>query len=136
MQEIDPTPSDQNTTPNDLPTPPPTIEVPQLPPPVEPAYTPTNYTGSTQVSVPTNALAIVSLIASILSWLGLFGIGGIVGLVTGVMARNEIKRSSGTQSGDGLALTGIVLGAVNVAFTCLALVCGVIFFGLAISSGR
>lgn len=91
---------------------------------------------------PTNAWALISIISSILSWVGLFGIGGIVGIVTGVVARNEIAASRGGQTGDGLALTGIILGAVNVVGSCLVLTCGVMFllglplFFLPFANGR
>ncbi len=71
----------------------------------------------------TNVWAVVSLISSVLSWLGLFGIGGIVGIVAGIVARNEIAASRGAQSGDGLALAGIILGAVNVLLSCIGLLC-------------
>ena len=79
-------------------------------------------------SVPTNPWAIISLVSSILSWVGLFGIGGIIGIIAGVVARNEIAASHGSQTGDGLALTGIILGAVNVVFGCVAALCAVAFF--------
>jgi hypothetical protein len=77
----------------------------------------------------TNAWAIVSLVASILSWVGLFGIGGIVGLVCGIIARNQIRDSAGRQTGDGLAIAGIVLGGINVVISCIGLLC--VFVALA-----
>ena len=78
---------------------------------------------------PTNAWAIISLISSILSWLGLFGIGGIIGVVAGVIARNEIAAGKGAQTGDGMALTGIILGAVNIVGACLLALCFLTFLG-------
>ncbi len=96
----------------------------QLPPPAPvSAYSAPVYSSPP----PTNAWALISIIASILSWLGLFGIGGIVGIVAGVVARNEIAASRGTQTGDGIALTGIILGAVNVVGSCLVLMCAATF---------
>lgn len=71
----------------------------------------------------TNAWAIVSLVSSILGWLGLFGLGGIIGVVTGLIARNQIKENPAMQTGDGLALTGIILGAVNIIFGCIIAMC-------------
>ena len=76
----------------------------------------------------TNTLAVVSLVASILAWLGLFGIGGIIGIITGTIARREIRASNGAQDGDGIALTGIILGGVNVVLVCLGLLCALAFF--------
>jgi|GEM_PF-1821236 len=92
--------------------------LPTLPAPPRPHTGPVYST-----SVPTNAWAIVSLVASILSWLGLFGIGGIVGIIAGLIARSEIVNSHGTQTGDGLALAGIIIGAINLVASCLVAVC-------------
>lgn len=125
--------SEQNQNPTGAPQEP----QPQLPPAPStppPAYLPppspqsqATYLTPTQT---TNVWAVVSLISSVLSWLGLFGIGGIVGIVAGIVARNEIAASRGAQSGDGLALAGIILGAVNVLLSCIGLLC---LFGLVIS---
>lgn len=107
------------------------VPAPQLPPPVSsppPAYAgvspATTYVSPT---AQTNVWAIISLVSSILAWCGFFGIGGIVGMIAGIVARNQIAASRGTQTGDGIALVGIILGAINVFGTCLALLC----FGLA-----
>ena len=55
--------------------------------------------------------------------------------LAGIVARNEIAASRGTQTGDGIALVGIILGAINVFGTCLALLCfGLAFGGLAVFS--
>lgn len=124
--------SEQNQNPTGAPQEP----QPQLPPaqPATQTYLPppsaqpqVAYMTPTQT---TNVWAVVSLISSVLSWLGLFGVGGIVGIIAGIVARNEIAASRGAQSGDGLALTGIILGAVNVLLSCIGLLC---LFGLVIS---
>ena len=76
---------------------------------------------------PSNSVwAIVSLIAGVLAWLGIFGLGGLAAVITGHIAKNEIKKSAGSLSGDGLATAGLVLGYLNLA---LALV-GICFFVL------
>ncbi len=50
-------------------------------------------------------------------------IPAILAVVLGFIARREIRESGGAQTGDGLALTGIVLGAVLIVvlvlFSCL-----------------
>ena len=89
----------------------------------------------------TNAWAIISIVASILSWVGLFGLGGIVGMIAGWYARSEIKKSNGAQTGDSLALVGIILGGVNVVLACIGILClfGVFGFGILgaiVDSGR
>jgi hypothetical protein len=45
----------------------------------------------------------------------IYWIGSILALVFGYIARAQIKRSNGVQTGQGLALAGIVLGWVGVA---------------------
>jgi hypothetical protein len=65
----------------------------------------------------TNALAIASLVASVIS---LCGVGSIAGIVLGVVALNQIKVSG--ESGRGLALAGIIVGAVTLLLSLLWLV--------------
>ena len=60
----------------------------------------------------TNGLAVASLVLGIV-WL--WWIGSILALVFGYPARAQIRRSHGQQSGEGLAIAGIVLGWVGVA---------------------
>ena len=121
---------ENNQTPQSLPTLPPATQ-----PQIEPQSPEVTYTQQPVAKLPINNLAIVSAIASGLSWLGLFGIGAVVGLILGFMARNEIKSSHGTQGGDGLALTGIILGAANLAFICMILMCVSVIITLAAASG-
>lgn len=45
---------------------------------------------------------------------GLLVVGSIVAIVLGFVARGEIQRSQGTQTGAGQALTGIITGFVAV----------------------
>ena len=80
----------------------------------------------------TNGLAIVSLILGIVSVPMLFfcsGGGilfGIAALITGWIARRQIKNSNGTQGGGGIALAGMIAGgAIGVLF-------GLVIFGLAL----
>jgi hypothetical protein len=84
------------------------------------------------MSVParqTCSTATVSLIFGILSWCLLPIIGAIVAIVTGYMARGEIRRSNGTLDGDVMATIGLVLGWVHLAFIALAILMFVLFFG-------
>jgi hypothetical protein len=69
-----------------------------------------------------NGLAIASLVLGIL-WI--YWIGSILALVFGYMAKNQIDRSGGTQSGRGLAVAGIVLGWVGVGILVLGIVAGI-----------
>jgi hypothetical protein len=76
----------------------------------------------------THALAIVSLVLSILGlvWLLPF-VGSIGGLVTGYIARREIRQSPGLYLGEGTARAGIILGWIGLAVLFLAL-CGFLLF--------
>ncbi len=44
------------------------------------------------------------------------GVGSVLAIVFGFIARDQIKRSWGRQSGAGLATAGIVLGLAGTAF--------------------
>jgi hypothetical protein len=39
---------------------------------------------------------------------------GVVAIVLGILARNEISASRGTQGGSGMAMAGIILGAIGI----------------------
>ena len=72
----------------------------------------------------TSSLAIASLLFGILG-LTLFPIiGGIIALVTGYMARNEIRESGGAVGGEGLATAGLVLGWICIGLLVIGLCCG------------
>jgi hypothetical protein len=62
-------------------------------------------------------MAIASMVLGIL-WL--YFIGSILALIFGYVARNQIRRTG--QSGDGMAIAGIVLGWVGVAIMVLVLI--------------
>ncbi len=80
-------------------------------------------------TIRTSNLAIISLVSGILGWTILPFIASIVAIVTGHMARAEIRRSAGTMEGDGLAVAGLVLGYAMVVITLVGLMLIVLFFG-------
>ena len=59
-------------------------------------------------------MAIASLVASLIGFIPFcfFGIGSIIGIVLGVVALNQIKSTH--EGGRGLAIAGIVVGAVSL----------------------
>ena len=63
----------------------------------------------------TSNLAITSLVSGILGWTLLPLLGAIVAVITGHMARSEIRKSNGELDGDGLAVAGLVLGWLSLA---------------------
>ncbi len=73
----------------------------------------------------TNSLAVISLVAGIGSFFAhvIPGIGGltvaIVAVVTGFMARNQIKQTG--EKGMGYATAGIVIGFVHIALLGLGI---------------
>ena len=77
----------------------------------------------------TNAMAIISLISGLVSWFFLPFVAAIVAIVTGHMARGQIKNSYGSESGDGLAIAGLILGYLNIAMSCVGILLFIVFFG-------
>lgn len=78
----------------------------------------------------TSPMALVSLIAGILGFTLFPLIGSIVAIVTGHMARGEIRRAAaGTLSGDGLAVAGLALGYAALLLALLTVMMFVLFFG-------
>ena len=88
---------------------------------------PPMYQASPSGSQQTHTMAIVSLIFGILGLVGVCpGLGSVIALITGYMAKNDIQRDPVNYSGSGLAMGGIVLGWIGVAF----MVCGLCGFVL------
>lgn len=77
----------------------------------------------------TSALAVVSLIMGIASWTVLPFVASIVAIITGHMARAEIRRRPLELEGDGMAVTGLVLGWVMVGAVLAAILVFILFFG-------
>ncbi len=87
------------------------------------AYPPSGYGqplpyGTPAVRKRNNRLAIASLVCSCAGILFL-GVPGILGIIFGFVARSQIRKSNGTQGGDGLALAGIIVGFAWIAILIL-----------------
>ena len=78
---------------------------------------------------PTNSLAIVSLVLGIASYFGLPIVGAVAAIITGHIARGQIRDSGGIQGGEGMALAGLVLGYAHFILVCLAMAIITVFFG-------
>ncbi len=63
-----------------------------------------------------NGLAIASMVCGIV-WI--YWLGSILALVFGYVAKSQIDKSQGRETGRGMAIAGIVLGWVGVAFLTL-----------------
>jgi len=77
----------------------------------------------------TSAMAVVSLIMGILGWTALPLIGSVAAIITGHLARAEIRRRPLELEGDGMVLAGLILGWIIVIGSLLALVVVLLFFG-------
>jgi hypothetical protein len=80
----------------------------------------------------TSTTAVISLVTGILGFVQILPvIGPIAAVITGHMAKNEIKKSGGMVTGNGLATTGLILGYVTIAIgLCLACIFALSFAGL------
>ena len=84
------------------------------------------YTPIPPVALPTSTMAIVSLISGIVSWFLIPFIAAVVAVITGHMAKNEIKKSNGMLGGNGMATAGLVLGYIQLGLgLCVCVVVGV-----------
>ncbi|WWW34042.1 DUF4190 domain-containing protein [Stenotrophomonas rhizophila] len=77
----------------------------------------------------TSSLAVVSLIMGIVGWTVFPFLGSLIAIVTGHMARAEIRRQPQALEGDSLAVAGLVLGWLAVIGSILVVVGFVLFFG-------
>lgn len=71
----------------------------------------------------TNGLAVASMVLGIL-WI--YWIGSILALVFGYSAKKQIRESRGTQTGDGMATAGIVLGWIGVGVIALVILIAIL----------
>jgi hypothetical protein len=81
-----------------------------------PQYGPPGYGPGYPYGRPTNSLAILSLVLAF--------VFAPAGLITGIVARRQIKRTH--EDGDGLALAGIIVGGIATAFFVLLIVIWII----------
>ncbi len=84
--------------------------------------------------VPNSTLAIVSLVSGIIAWVLFPILAAIVAVISGHMARSEIRRSGGSLAGQGLALIGMILGYVQLALVALGACAALLFFVVAVAA--
>lgn len=80
----------------------------------------------------TNALAVISMIAGIL---GLFFFGSLIAVICGHISRSQIRNSNGHESGDGMALAGLITGYIGLVLGLIFLLVWIVAFAFAASSG-
>lgn len=69
----------------------------------------------------TSGLAIASLVTGILTWFLIPILGAIAAVITGHLAKREIRDSADRLGGDGMATAGLVLGYLQVVFIVVPL---------------
>ncbi len=80
------------------------------------------------VSAKTNGLAIASMVLGIVSVVlscccGIVAIiCGVLGIIMGIIGRNKIKASGGLEKGNGMAMAGIILGAIGASISVVGLI--------------
>jgi len=87
-----------------------------------------NYPVEKKISI----LAILSTISGAASFFVIPLIGAIAALITGYMAKSEIKKSNGMIEGEGFAAAGIVMGWINIGLSimvCCLIILAVVFMG-------
>ncbi len=81
----------------------------------------------------TSNLAIISLSTGIagilLGWNFIPFLASIIAVITGHMARKEIRNSNGSIEGDGLALAGLITGWAMIVLSIIGVLLIVLFFG-------
>jgi hypothetical protein len=75
-------------------------------------------------AVPTNSMAIVTLIAGIAGLSVLFFVGSIVAVITGPMARKQIAQTG--EQGAGMGTAGIIMGWVGIGLGVVGLIVAVL----------
>jgi Domain of unknown function (DUF4190) len=78
------------------------------------SWQPPSQYGGVPTTRPTNTLAIISLIASLV-WL--CGAGSIAAVILGFLARQQIRQRN--EGGSGLALAGMIIGGVGIVVTLI-----------------
>ncbi|WP_300607288.1 DUF1707 and DUF4190 domain-containing protein [Trebonia sp.] len=82
-------------------------------------YQPPGYYQTLVPVSPTNGLAIGSLVCGVLEFFTL-GLASIPAVILGHLARGQIRRSG--ERGDGMAITGLILGYMGIAAWALVIV--------------
>ena len=69
------------------------------------------------------------MVSGLLGWTFVPWIGSLVAVITGHMARAEIRREPDRVEGDGMAVAGLVLGYAMLVLSVIGLLLIVLFFG-------
>ncbi len=78
-----------------------------------------------------SSTAVISLVMGILGWSFFPVLGSIVAVITGHMAKKEIRESLGRLGGDGMATAGLILGYAGLVIMVLC----ICVFGIMLAMG-
>jgi dihydroorotate dehydrogenase len=96
-------------------------------------------TSFTSSNKQTSVMAIISLVSGIAGWTFFPIIGSLVAIVTGHLAKNEIRAKPEELQGDGFATAGLILGYLSVGlgilFCCLIALALAFFIPVAVRTG-
>lgn len=83
---------------------------------------------------PNSTLATISMIAGILGWTIAPLLGSLAAVITGHMAKREIRESLGQLGGDGMATAGLVMGYLQLipSVLCICIVLIMVLMGVSI----
>jgi len=81
----------------------------------------------------TNELAVISLVMALIRFL-IPIIPQIGGIICGHIARSEIRRSGGTQTGSGIALAGLILSYLSISIFGILFMVSLVFMGFGLLS--
>jgi len=73
-----------------------------------------------------SVLSIVSLVSGLVGWTLIPIVGAIAAVITGHLAKKEIRDSGGAIGGDGMALAGLILGYVQLGLILLSIIVAVV----------
>ncbi|MEI9939986.1 MAG: DUF4190 domain-containing protein [Pseudomonadota bacterium] len=80
-----------------------------------------------QDSAKTNGTSVFAFIASLSGFVCFLGVGGALGVVLGLIARSEISRAQGRETGRGLATAAIAIGVINVCLAVIGVAVGITY---------
>jgi len=83
---------------------------------------------------PNSTLATISMISGILGWTIAPLLGSLVAIITGHMAKREIRESMGRLAGDGMATAGLIMGYLQLipSVLCICIVLIMVLMGVSI----
>lgn len=110
----------------------PSMPIPPPPAPIQPGAYQSPPLGYGTPVIPNSNMAIISLVSGILAWIVVPFIAALIAIVTGHMARNEIRQSGGRLAGEGMAVIGMVLGYAQMALFGIG-ACFLLFFIVAVA---